>query len=96
LLFIVGSLGLFLFLRPASHRKEVIAMAQTFSPRRILRLPDVKHQVGLGRTAIYQKIKAGEFPAPIPLSNNGRAVGWDSEAINAWIESRIQAAGVAK
>jgi prophage regulatory protein len=64
--------------------------------RRFLRLPDVKHQVGLGRTAIYQKIKAGEFPAPIPLSNNGRAVGWDSEAINAWIESRIQAAGVAK
>lgn len=64
--------------------------------RRFMRLPAVKQAVGLGRTAIYEKVKTGEFPAPIPLSNNGRAVGWDSEAINAWIESRIQAAGVAK
>lgn len=62
-------------------------------PRRFMRLREVMHQVGYGRTAIYQKIKTGEFPAPIPLSNDGRAVGWDSEAINAWMESRIQAAG---
>ena len=64
--------------------------------RRFMRLPEVKHQVGLGRTAIYQKIKTGEFPAPIPLSNDGLAVGWDSEAVSAWIESRIEAAGGAK
>lgn len=64
--------------------------------RRFLRLPAVKQAVGYGRTAIYQKIQAGEFPAPIPLSDNGRAVAWDSEAIDAWIESRIKAAGVAK
>ncbi len=50
-------------------------------PRRFLRLPEVKHQVGLGRTAIYQKIKAGEFPAPYPLSKNGRAVAWASDQI---------------
>lgn len=64
--------------------------------RRFLRLPDVKQIVGYGRTAIYQKIQAGEFPAPIPLSENGRAVAWDSEAIAAWQESRIKAAEVAK
>lgn len=63
-------------------------------PRRFLRLPEVKHQVALGRTAIYQKIKAGEFPAPYPLSKNGRAVAWASDEIESWIESRIQAAGV--
>lgn len=62
--------------------------------RRFLRLPEVKHQVGLGRSAIYQRIKGGEFPAPISLSPNGRAVAWDSEAIASWIESRIEAAGV--
>ncbi len=61
--------------------------------RRLLRLPEVKHQVGLGRTAIYQKIKSGEFPAPYPLSNNGRAVAWASDEIENWIESRIQAVG---
>ena len=59
--------------------------------RRFFRLHDVKHQVGLGRTAIYQKIKAGEFPKPYPLS--ARAVGWLSDDIEAWIDSRIQAGG---
>jgi len=65
-------------------------------PRRFMRLPAVKQAVGLGRTAIYEKIKTGEFPAPYPLSNNGRAVAWASDEIDRWIESRIQAAGVAK
>lgn len=63
----------------------------TRNPRRFLRLSDVKHQVGLGRSAIYQKIKAGEFPRPYPLGV--RAVAWLSEEIDAWIESRIEAAG---
>ncbi len=64
--------------------------------RRFMRLPAVKQAVGLGRTAIYEKIKSGEFPAPYPLSNNGRAVAWASDEIDRWIESRIQAAGAAK
>lgn len=62
--------------------------------RRFLRLPEVKHQVGIGRTAIYQKIKAGEFPAPVSLG--ARAVAWTSDSIENWIESRIRAAGVQK
>ncbi len=62
--------------------------------RRFLRLPEVKQQVGIGRTAIYQRIKSGEFPAPISLGP--RAVGWTSDSIENWIESRIRAAGVAK
>jgi len=68
----------------------------TQGQRRFLRLPEVKHQVGLGRSAIYQRIKSGEFPAPISLSDNGRAVAWDSEAISHWIASRIKAAGGAE
>lgn len=65
----------------------------TQQPRRFLRLPAVKQAVGLGRTAIYEKIKSGEFPSPYPLSNNGRAVAWASDEIDRWIESRIQAKG---
>ena len=64
--------------------------------RRFMRLPAVKQAVGLGRTAIYEKVKTGEFPAPYSLSNNGRAVAWASDEIDRWIESRIQAAGGAK
>ncbi len=58
--------------------------------RRFLRLPDVKQIVGYGRTAIYQKIKAGEFPKPYALG--ARAVAWLSDDIDLWIESRIQGA----
>lgn len=59
--------------------------------RRFLRLKDVKQQVGLGRSAIYEKIKTGEFPAPYPLSENGRAVAWLSNDIDGWIDSRVMA-----
>jgi prophage regulatory protein len=56
---------------------------------RFMRLPEVQHQIGLGRSAIYQKIKAGEFPCPYSLG--ARAVAWNSEDIEAWMESRLSA-----
>jgi prophage regulatory protein len=55
--------------------------------RRLLRLKEVQHQVGLGRSSIYDKIKRGEFPAPISLG--ARAVAWPSEVVSAWIDERI-------
>ncbi|MFZ5620689.1 MAG: helix-turn-helix transcriptional regulator [Pseudomonadota bacterium] len=54
----------------------------------ILRLPAVKARCGLSRSAIYQRIADGNFPAPVPLG--GRAVGWSEQEISEWIESRIQ------
>ena len=59
--------------------------------RRFLRLPAVKYQVGLGRSAIYAGVKAGTFPRPYKLSENGRAVAWDSLQVDEWCESRIKA-----
>jgi prophage regulatory protein len=64
--------------------------------RQFLRFKDVKNRVGLQRSSLYAKVKSGEFPAPIPLSEHGRAVAWDSRAIEAWMDSRIQAAGGAR
>jgi prophage regulatory protein len=64
------------------------------SERRFLRLAEVKRQVGLGRSAIYQKVKAGEFPAPISLG--ARAVAWLSDEIEAWIDSRVSASRAVK
>jgi prophage regulatory protein len=58
------------------------------SGRRFLRLNEVKFQVGLGRSAIYVKIKRGEFPAPIKLG--GRAVAWISDEIESWINIQIE------
>ena len=57
-------------------------------PRRLLRLNEVKYQVGLGRSAIYEQIKRGTFPAPVHLG--ARAVAWPSDQIAEWIDSRIE------
>ncbi len=61
-------------------------------PRRFLRLPEVKERVGLSRTNLYEKIKTGDFPKPYPLGP--RAVGWLSDDIEKFIESRIKSVGV--
>lgn len=61
----------------------------TNSGRRFLRLTEVKHQVGLGRSAIYQKVKSGDFPAPVNLG--ARAVAWCSDEVAAWMDARIEA-----
>ncbi|MFM7012696.1 MAG: helix-turn-helix transcriptional regulator [Betaproteobacteria bacterium] len=59
---------------------------------RLHRLPDVKEQTGLGRSAIYQRIKAGTFPAPIKLG--ARTVAWLSDDLDAWVEQQIAASKV--
>ena len=56
--------------------------------QRIIRLPQVKSMVGLGTTAIYEKIKRGEFPKQIKL---GRLSGWVEAEIQEWINQQIRA-----
>jgi prophage regulatory protein len=55
----------------------------------ILRLPQVISEVGLSRSAIYQRITEDSFPKSINLG--GRAVGWLASDIQAWIKSRLAA-----
>ena len=56
-------------------------------PRRIMRLPEVIHSTGYKRSSIYNFMKEGSFPDCKSLG--GRAVGWDSEEIQAWIDTRL-------
>ncbi len=56
----------------------------------ILRLPAVKAATGLSRTTIYERVRAGTFPAPIPLGE--RAVGWLASDVGAWVQARVQEA----
>ena len=58
-------------------------------PRRILRLPDVLGRTGLSRSGLYERIKAGGFPAPVSLG--GRSVGWMETDIDVWICRRAGA-----
>jgi prophage regulatory protein len=53
----------------------------------ILRLPEVKKRTGLSRSAVYLKIKQGQFPRPVKLGT--KAVGWLEAEIQAWLEQQI-------
>ena len=53
---------------------------------RIIRLPEVIHRTGLSRSSVYSRIKASDFPAPVPLGD-GRAVGFIEREVSQWIES---------
>jgi prophage regulatory protein len=54
--------------------------------RRLLRIPDVCRQTGLGKSSIYAMIQSGLFPAPKRLGY--KAVAWLQSDVNAWIDSR--------
>jgi prophage regulatory protein len=55
----------------------------------LLRLPDALERTGLSRSGLYAAIAAGNFPKPVKLGPNARAIAWPSEEIDAWIAERI-------
>ena len=69
------------------------ANPSTYSPQRILRLPEVESRVGLRKSSIYEMLGRNPpaFPKPVKLSR--RAVCWPESAIDAWITERIKAGG---
>ena len=62
---------------------------------RFIRLPEVEGMVGLGKSAIYAKMKETPptFPKPIKLSR--RAVAWSLASVQAWIAAQIANGGEA-
>jgi prophage regulatory protein len=52
----------------------------------LLRFPDVSALVGLRKTAIFYRIKAGTFPKPVPIG--ARAIAWREHEVAAWILDR--------
>jgi prophage regulatory protein len=58
----------------------------------LLRRNDVEARTGLARATIYNMVRLGKFPAPIPLTESGRAVGWLESDVDAYLQNRIDAA----
>ena len=58
-------------------------MVSRLKPPRLIRLPEVMHRVGLRRTAIYDRIKHGEFPKPRSLGP--RCSVWVEEEVDEWV-----------
>lgn len=55
--------------------------------RHIMRQRAVSDATGYGRSSIYKMMKEGRFPQARRLGP--RAIGWDSQEIQAWIDSRL-------
>ena len=56
-------------------------------PTRLIRIREVQHRTGLGRSTIYRWIAHGNFPKPVHLG--GRVVAWTEDDIEHWIASKV-------
>jgi prophage regulatory protein len=54
---------------------------------RLLRIEAVMDRVGLGRSSIHQRVKAGTFPPAIKFSR--RYCAWTESSIDAWIQAQV-------
>ena len=62
--------------------------AQTRRVTRLIRLPEVQHRVGLGRSTIYRWMSEGNFPKPVQLG--GYSVAWAEDQVEAWIANKLR------
>jgi prophage regulatory protein len=56
--------------------------------KRLFRLPEVAHLIGLSKSTIYGMVNLGTFPAPKRLG--GRSVAWLQSDVVSWIDARNQ------
>jgi predicted DNA-binding transcriptional regulator AlpA len=57
-------------------------------PNQIVRFCEGRKYFGLKHTQLDEKIKSGEIPAPMKLSDSGRARGWTGRQILEWQAER--------
>lgn len=70
-------------MRPASRAPSGHAP----QPTRLLRMPEVKQKTRKSKPAIYAAIRAGTFPAPMPIGT--KSVAWLESEVDAWIQARL-------
>ena len=73
-------------LLPASQRNDADGAAPAREIKRLIRLREVQHRVGVGRSTIYRWMADGIFPQPVQLGK--RSVGWIEQEIDDWLRSR--------
>lgn len=55
--------------------------------RNLIKMPEVTQMTGLSISTIYQMVKEHDFPQQYKIGR--RAVAWDKQEIEDWIECRI-------
>ncbi|MCC4621317.1 AlpA family transcriptional regulator [Xanthomonas cassavae CFBP 4642] len=79
---VVAQLGQSLSAAPPAIERPVHVLPASDGRPRLLRIAQVKDRVGMSQTTIYDRIKKGTFPRPVPL---GTLVAWLEPEIDAWI-----------
>ena len=69
----------------AQDETPYLLPAETVSPARLLRLPEVMARVGLRRSAIYQRMSEGRFPKSRSLGP--KCAVWVEAEIDEWIRA---------
>lgn len=67
------------------ERQQYVPPVSDGRPR-LLRIAQVKDRVGMSQTTIYDRIKKGTFPRPVPLDT---LVAWLESEIDEWIAARV-------
>lgn len=62
-----------------------VATGEPERPTRLIRIKEVQHRVGLGRSTIYRWMAQDKFPKPVQLG--GHLVAWQERSINSWINN---------
>ncbi|MEL7611249.1 AlpA family phage regulatory protein [Vreelandella titanicae] len=57
----------------------------------LIKLPVVLEKTAISRSSMNRAIERGDFPKPIRLNPNGRAVAWVEAEVDEWIQQRIEA-----
>lgn len=55
------------------------------SPGALWKRPKVQAETGLGKTKLYELIKAGQFPKPVALGVRSRA--WRAQEVQSWVDA---------
>ena len=69
----------------AQDETPYLPPAETVTPARLLRLPEVMARVGLRRSAIYQRMSEGRFPKSRSLGP--KCAVWVEAEVEDWIQS---------
>jgi prophage regulatory protein len=67
---------------------------QELATQRLIRLREVMHLTGLGRSQTYALVAQRKFPAPIKISE--RCAAWPEAEVCAWIADRVAASRARK
>lgn len=54
---------------------------------RLIPLTELTMRIGVGKTKLYDMIKAGEFPKPIKI---GKLSRWSTEQVSRWIRDHCR------